>query len=357
MASTYPARPMKDRLVSLLRCPHDARAIHVADESSRSDGELHEGELACADGHRFPVRAGVPRMTPDATAGQGGTFESFTAKWSSVDRDELRQRFDQQYRWYDERHGFEGDDGLRRFLDGRSLILEAGTGLGGDAARFARLSDADVVALDLSDSVEMAHREFGGIENVHYVQADLMHPPVEPGRFDFVSAEQVLHHTPDTRRAFSSVRSLLAPGGQIAVYVYKEKALLRELADERIRELTTRMSVDECMQFSAQVTELGRELSRLGATVKLEQGVPLLGIEPGEHDVQRLIYWTFLKCFWNDDFSDNLNVLVNFDWYHPPYAWRHTPEEVRGWCEEDGLAVERLDVMESGISVLATQPE
>lgn len=81
---------------------------------------------------------------------------------------------------------------------------------------------------------------------------------------------------------------------------------------------------------SEQITELGRELSRTGATIALERGVPLLGIEPGDHDVQRLIYWSFLKCFWNENFSERLNVLVNFHWYHPPYASRHTEEEVRG---------------------------
>jgi SAM-dependent methyltransferase/uncharacterized protein YbaR (Trm112 family) len=348
---------MKDRLLKFLRCPEDGRTLHIVAEAVRSGGELREGELACENGHRFAVRAAVPRMTPEGTAGQDGTFESFSAKWASVGAEELRQRFDQQYRWYDQRYGFHGDDGLRSFLDGRSLILEAGTGLGGDAARLARLSDADVIALDLSDSIEIAQQEFGSIENLHYIQADLMKPPVPLERFDFVSAEQVLHHTPDARRAFATVGGLLAPGGKLAVYVYKEKALLRELADERLRDVTTRMSVEECMQFSAQVTELGRELSRLRATITLERGVPLLGIEPGEHDVQRLIYWTFLKCFWNDDFSENLNVLVNFDWYHPPYASRHTPEEVRAWCEDDGLHVDRLDVMESGVSVLVSRAQ
>lgn len=110
------------------------------------------------------------------------------------------------------------------------------------------------------------------------------------------------------------------------------------------------------MEFSDQVTELGRELSKTGARVELEHGVPLLGIEPGEHDVQRLIYWTFLKCFWNENFSDRLNVLVNFDWYHPPYASRHTEAEVRGWCDAAGLEIEHLDLCESGISVLARRP-
>jgi hypothetical protein len=54
-------------------------------------------------------------------------------------------------------------------------------------------------------------------------------------------------------------------------------------------------------------------------------------------------------------FSANLNDLVNFDWYHPPYASRHTEEEVRGWCAELGLAIEHLDNGEAGISVVAVR--
>ena len=287
---------------------------------------------------------------------QAGTFESFSAKWTGVSEADLEQRFAQQYEWYVQRYGFGDEDGLAKFLEGRETILEAGTGLGGDSARFARLApDAHVVGIDLSEGIVAANEHFGGPENLDYVQADIMNLPFAPESFDFVSSDQVIHHTPDAPQAFRNLAALVKPGGHIAVYVYVKKALLRELADIEVRKITTQMSVEECMEFSEQVTELARELSHLDAKVTLEKGVPLLGIEPGEHDVQRLIYWTFFKAFWNDDFSERLNTLVNFDWYHPPYASRHTPEEVSGWCEEAGLVEERMDVSESGISVLAAK--
>ena len=57
------------------------------------------------------------------------------------------------------------------------------------------------------------------------------------------------------------------------------------------------------------------------------------------------------KCFWNEDYDFNTNVAINLDWYRPKYAWRHTPEEVRGWCEEANLTIEHFDVCDSGISV------
>jgi SAM-dependent methyltransferase len=334
---------MKSGLLDLLVCPNDAAALTL-----NGDG------LTCASGHHFAIRDDVPRMVPTQAGSLGdqtGTFDSFSAKWSRVDSAEVQQRFEAQYAWYVQRFGFGDEDGLRDFLADKRTVLEAGTGLGGDAARFARLSDATVVGLDLSESIVTAQREFGAAENLHYVQADLLRPPLRAGRFDFVSADQVVHHTPDAAAAVQSLARLVSPGGVLAFYVYKRKAPIREYADDYVRERTTKMSVEDCMEVSAQMSELGRELSRLGATITLERGVPLLGIEPGEHDVQRLVYWHFLKCFWNDDFSPNLNDLVNFDWYHPPYASRHTEEEVRGWCDELGLTVEHLDNGDAGISV------
>jgi SAM-dependent methyltransferase len=339
---------MKPSLLDLLVCPHDGSAL-------AQDGDV----LSCASGHRFAIRDGVPRMVPQEPGPLGdhtGTFDSFSAKWSRVDSAEVQQRFEAQYAWYVQRFGFRDEEGLREFLSDKRTVLEAGTGLGGDAARFARLSDATVIGLDLSESIVTAQREFGAAENLHYVQADLLRPPLPAERFDFVSADQVVHHTPDAAAAVRSLAGLVAPGGVLAFYVYKRKAPIREYADDYVRERTTKMTVEDCMEVSAQMSELGRELSRLGATITLERGVPLLGIAPGRHDVQRLIYWHFLKCFWNEDFSPNLNDLVNFDWYHPPHASRHTEDEVRGWCDQLGLTIEHLDNGDAGISVVTRRP-
>ena len=343
---------MNPGLPDLLVCPDDGGRL-----------SLEEGRLSCDQGHSFELRGGIPRMAagPEEGGGgddQAGTFESFSAKWAGISESDLEQRFRQQYEWYVQRYGFGDEQGLAEFLDGRETVLEAGTGLGGDSARFARLAPgARVVGIDLSEGIVAAQGHFGGPANLDYVQADIMNLPFAPESFDFVSSDQVIHHTPDAPQAFANLAALVKPGGHIAVYVYVKKALLREMADTEVRKVTTRMSVEECMEFSEQVTKLARELSHLDAKVTLEKGVPLLGIEPGEHDVQRLIYWTFFKAFWNEDFSERLNTLVNFDWYHPPYASRHTPDEVSAWCKAAGLAEEHLDVSESGISVLAKRPD
>ncbi len=354
------AAVVKLSLLDLVACPVDGHPLRLVAGEHERDAAVDEGELSCDDGHRYRISGGVPRMTPVSEDGpgadQGGTFDSFSAKWSKVSPEELRQRFAQQFAWYLERYGWRDEQQLADYLGERGPILDAGTGLGGDAARFARITDAEVVGLDLSNGIEMAHDEFGARANLHYVQGDILRPPFRRGGFGYISSDQVIHHTPDAPRAFSTLAGLLRPGGSLAVYVYRRKAPLRELADDFIRSRTTAMSVEECLEFSEGVSELGRELSRVGATISLERGVPLLGIEAGEHDVQRLVYWHFMKCFWNDDFSPNLNDLVNFDWYHPPHASRHTAEEVTAWCDEAGLEVEHVDVSESGISVRACAP-
>ena len=163
---------------------------------------------------------------------QSGTFDSFSAKWSRVDQEEVRQRVAAQHRWYVERFGFGDEDGLRAFLADKRTILEAGTGLGGDAARFARLSDATVVGLDLSESIETAQREFGAAPNLHYIQADLLRPPLRRSASTSCrpTRSSTTRQTPRRRCARSPACS--KPGGVLAFYVYKRKAPLREYADD-----------------------------------------------------------------------------------------------------------------------------
>ncbi len=349
---------MHRELLDILAAPGSHEPLRL--DADTADTDVVSGVLVADDGGRFPIREGVPRMVPEqdssVTIDDGATQRSFGAKWEQYREEEKDQLADFQYRWFDERFGFGGDSDLSAFLSGRRNVLDAGTGPGLCAARCARLSDGRVVGMDLSDSVTSARRRHAEQANLDYVQGDILNPPFAPASFDFVVADQVLHHTPDCVRAFQTMAELVAPGGELAVYVYRKKALLRELADEHIIDMTSRLSVDECLELSEQITELGRELARTGAKVKLEHGVPLLGIEPGEHDVQRLVYWTMLKCFWNEELGWRQSVMINYDWYSPVFRSRHSEDEVLQWCRDAGLEVVKLDVIESGISVRAARP-
>jgi 2-polyprenyl-3-methyl-5-hydroxy-6-metoxy-1,4-benzoquinol methylase len=349
---------MRKALLDILVDPSSHEPLVLDDDATSMVSDVVSGTLR-SNGARYPIAQGVPHMTPErnssVSADEGATKRSFGAKWEQyreVDKDRLAEF---QYEWFDKRFGFSDEADFERFLADKRRILDAGTGPGLCAARCARLSKAHVVGMDLSDSVIGAHRRHAGQSNLDYVQGDILNPPFAPESFDLVIADQVLHHTPDCVRAFHTMAQLVAPEGQLAVYVYRKKAKLRELADDHIIDMTSRLSVDECLELSEQLTELGRVLSDIDAKVHLERGVPLLGIEPGEHDVQRLIYWTMLKCFWNEELGWHQSVMVNYDWYSPVYRSRHTEDEVRQWCKDAGLEVVNLDVISSGISVRATR--
>ena len=111
------------------------------------------------------------------------------------------------------------------------------------------------------------------------------------------------------------------------------------------------MSVKECLEFSKSMSLLGKNLIKINKKISIPKDIPLLGIKKGTYDVQRFIYWHFLKCFW--DPSDNLerSVGVNFDWYYPKFAFRHSPHEVKSWFKLKNLKVTHFQEIESGISI------
>jgi SAM-dependent methyltransferase len=256
--------------------------------------------------------------------------------------------------WLLPRYGWPDRDAYCEFMSSRRRILDAGCGLGRETVRMAEASPgAWVAGLEISECVDEAarHAEERGLRNVTFVQADLMNPPWSPGSFDFILSEGVLHHTPDTRAAFRSLVRLLAPGGQLGCYVYRKKAPLREYADDYVRSQLQGLSPDEAWSLMEPLTRLAKALSDLEAEVVITEDVAVLGIRAGRYDVQRLIYQTLFKCFWNDRLSFDENVHVNFDWYYPGYAWRHTEQELRAWGCDAGLAVVHEHVEDAGVTM------
>ena len=115
-------------------------------------------------------------------------------------------------------------------------------------------------------------------------------------------------------------------------------------------------SDEDAWETMRSLTSLARELAQLRTRIRLQHDVPLLGIEAGDHDVHRLIYWNLAKLYWNDTLSFEENVHVNFDWYRPKYAHRQTAEQVKEWCNEAQLTISRFHEQNSGFSVRALKP-
>ena len=66
---------------------------------------------------------------------------------------------------------------------------------------------------------------------------------------------------------------------------------------------------------------LGKNLSKIKKTITIPKDIPLLEIKAGTYDIQRFIYWNFLKCWWSGDVPFEQSIATNFDWYYPEYAY------------------------------------
>ena len=100
------------------------------------------------------------------------------------------------------------------------------------------------------------------------------------------------------------------------------------------------------------IVEFGHFFLALALSIFLIQFViPLLGVKAGTYDVQRFVYWHFLKCFWDESDNFDRSVGVNFDWYYPKFAYRHTPSEVKKWYRDLKIKIVTFKEIESGISV------
>ena len=308
---------------------------------------------------RYDLRLPADAEVRSSAVEQARTAATFSDKWRrfrSYGLEPAHQDFLMD--WYCKKLGLEDRDALVSFYCDRRRVLEVGPGSGFNTRFIAEHCRGEVYALDISDAAFTTFENTRDLSNCMVVQADLMEAPFSDEFFDLIIADGVLHHTPNTYDAVRALYRKIKPGGQLFFYVYRKMGPAKQFCDSYIRKHFTKLTPEECYAACEGITELGRELSGLNATITLSRPVDVLGIAAGTHDVQRLIYHTFLKCFWNDAFDFETNNMVNFDWYHPHHAWQHTDQEVRGWLDELGVREYQFnDANPNGISVLVTKTE
>lgn len=342
---------MKSILVDYLVCPVCGSDFRIQ-IGKKNDVEIVEGNLICTKKHKFPIKQSVPRLVVDSEKNFVKTEDAFSSKWKNYNKTYHDKRwYDGQKQWFLDRFGWETTRSLDRFLKTRTFILDAGTGVGNSAHWFSSNPNSHVFAIDASESVVFAQKKYGHISNIHFLQADIRNLPFKKRFFDFICSDQVLHHTKDTETSFKYLTKFLKNLGLISIYVYKKKGPIREFSDDHIRKYTVSMSEKDCIKFSKDMAELGRSLSKLNKKITIKHDIPILQIKAGTYDVQRFIYWNFIKCWWSDNVPYEQSVATNFDWYYPKFAYRHTPDEVKKWFKDVGLKITRFQEIESGISI------
>jgi len=347
---------VKPGLLDILRAPGSLAPLCL-EQASTSDDETESGVLRSPDGRSYQVRNAIPRFTRMDDEGQAQTRDTFGFKWAkreTYDSAASRERVSQ---WCLERYGFPSLDAWASYFSGFGRVLDVGCGSGLSSGVWLTSRGWSGrgmwVGLDVSTAVDVARARLAPVANTHFVQADALDLPFADGTFGAVFSEGVLHHTPSTRAALLSAARVLASGGEISFYVYRRKGPAREFTDDFVREAIRDLSDEEAWEVMRGLTRLGQALASLHATVDVPEAVPLLGIPAGPQDVQRLVYWHFVKLYWNEALSFEENVHINFDWFRPRYAHRQTAQDVRQWCEEASLEVRRFNEQESGYTVVA----
>jgi SAM-dependent methyltransferase len=290
-------------------------------------------------------------------ANQRQTADAFGFKWARRDTYESEAMKRNHLAWMVERY-LGGDAAAidAMLAGGRKTILDAGCGAAYSALLLfgERLARHDYIGVDISESVAVAEQRFKELNLPgRFIQADLMRVPLPDASADLIFSEGVLHHTDSVRGAILALTPKLRRGGRMLFYVYRKKGPLREFCDDHIRREIEPLDNEAAWEALKPLTRLGMALGELNVTVDVPEDVPLLGIPKGPVNLQRLFYWHVCKAFYRPDMTLEEMNHVNFDWYRPLNCIRSTPEEIRAYCAEAGLDIERMDVQEAGITVVA----
>lgn len=323
---------MKPNLLQYLVCPECKQPMYCDSKELR---EIITGTLKCKQGHSYEITNGIPRFVKDMPKDVKQTQESFGKKWHRANNygfDKITKDF--HLKWFLKRFGFSNQRDLVMYLKARGIILDAGCGTGRLSNTLAELTNNLIIAVDISNSVDVAKENLKAHNNVCVIQADLNKLPFGDDLFDLIICDMVIHHTPDPEQAFYNLVNHMKETGEFFTYVYRVKGPVREYCDTKLREITTKMSFEECYRFAEIITKFGRDMTYFN------------------EDLQRFFYWNIFKCFWNEEHGWDNSVITNFDWFHPRYAYRFNVNEVKSWIKKAGLRERRLYLGNSGISVV-----
>ncbi len=119
-----------------------------------------------------------------------------------------------------------------------SEVLIAGCGTGQQPIQFARANrDVELLAIDLSgDSLAYAKRmaQSHGVENIQFMQADILDLAGLERRFSVIECVGVLHHMADPAAGLTVVADRLAAGGFLKLGLYSRAARRHVIAAQEL---------------------------------------------------------------------------------------------------------------------------
>ena len=277
-----------------------------------------EGALRCAAcGSDFPIRGGVPRLIPEALSrAERATARAFGQQWKMLG--ELSDVFRAEFQSYLDPLPVSELRGL--------TVLDAGCGMGKFSFAAAEAGARAVVAVDLSEAVDVAYEHLRPLSNVHVVQASIEQLPLRAGAFNFAFSIGVLHHTPDPGKSFQQLVPLVRSEGRLFVWLYALEGNelfvrwldpLRAAVFSRLPSWLNRVTATAlALPLWVLIRLVYAPLGRRAITLRLPYA-------------EYFLYFSRLglRTFWG----------TVYDKLVPPVSFYLTREEIRRWLADAGL--------------------
>ena len=248
------------------------------------------------------------------------TFKFFDYKWKRLPNyAEHTKSFYKE--WYLKRYGHT-ERSLEKFLCKQEDILDAGCGMGRDSNFFAELNpNANILAVDQSPTAIMATLDYLPL-NCKVSRKDITTMKLKE-KFDFISCDQVIHHTPSPNKTLINLMNHLRPGGIIHFSVCRKKNKYRDFADDVLMEKGRIMTPEELWEFSDVVTRFGKALYDL----KVKNVV----FEGRKYDnIQRYVHDNLFRCWYNPNISFEMSSSQTYDWFssNPRFNEKEVKEQI-----------------------------
>ena len=182
--------------------------------------------------------------------------------------------------------------------------LDAGCGPGRWTCAMQRLGAKKIDSFDLSEEAVKRCKKINSNAYVFDIW-DLKPNPI----YDFVLSWGVLHHTKNTRQAFSKVASQVKKGGMLHVMIYNKE---NDWAYEGFR---------------------------------------------GDTCVEKHEYWMTLSDQEKIKLCEDMvkkyggNIHLKFDALNPTYNWSHSSDEIESWFKEEGFSEIKLRMVKQNINM------
>jgi ubiquinone/menaquinone biosynthesis C-methylase UbiE/uncharacterized protein YbaR (Trm112 family) len=313
---------MHKDFLEILRCPITQSKLNLV-VCEEQEGKIKNGFLVCQFNSdiRYPIVNYIPRFVSSSNYA-----DNFGFQWNKFSKTQFDSYTNQPITF----KRFWTATGWNANEMKDQLVLDAGCGSG----RFAEISlqsEARVVAIDFSNSVDAAYQNLSAYPNLLLVQADIYRLPFNKNIFSFIYSLGVLQHTPDPKKSFDSLTNFLKPGGRICVDLYWKRLQTILHPKYLFRPITKKMEKNSLFTLIEKATPTMLAISNF-----------LLKIPVFGKALSRLIPVANYKGIYNLS-SDALlqwAILDTFDWFSPTYDNPQTHKTLMKWF----VAQELVDI-------------